>query len=258
MKKCLTIFLILAVLLLTVACGKYKDAKYAWVLVETETNEEEWQYNLARHNEDEDARYNATLDSIGELYSHFIEDIEDGDISYIASKYHYEIDVEKNSVIFTTSFVTHEVDDSSHRHRDGDTISGKVTWETPPSIIEGPEFEFSLQGTVELINRNGDNMHNDYELHGYYEHLSPDGHELNYEIMKPDGYELEKGSYILQDSFYNELHSSEDNNYKECQSSLSGKLLWPNEEGERSTIVLMARDSQFTVTSKYIYEWQEL
>lgn len=254
MKKYLMFFLILALLLFTAACSKDKDAKYAWVLVETETNEEEWQYNLARHNEDEDTRYNATLDSTGEFYSHFIED---EDIRYIASKYHYEIDVEGNSAIFTTSFVTHEADDSSHRHRDGDTISGKVTWETPPSIIEGPELEFYLQGTVELINRKGDDMHNEYGLHGYYEHLSPDGHELNYEILKPDGYELEKGSYILQESFYNELHSSGDNNYKDCQPSLSGKLFWPTEEGERSIIVLIAGDSQFKVITTYIYKWQE-
>lgn len=200
MKKCLIIFLILSVILLIPACDK--DGEYAWVLVDIQSNEEELQNEIALYNE------------------------------YSGSSWQYDVDVTENSAVFTDSCI----DDKNDVYR---VISGKVTWNNPPSIVEGPDYEFSIQGKVEVTEQ--EDLHGTFALRGSY------GYKVNDTFL---------GVSLLTNETGEHDYTNEDTNYKTLNLTLTGKMDEGHEERHQSDITIVA-DGGHLVVTKYIYEWQE-
>lgn len=118
MKKCLAVFLILAVGLLG-GCGK--TSGYVWELVETEINEQEWQAQLAQQNE------------------------RDG-------YYKREAEVSEGSIVWNDTYIG-ETSGNFPYTIQGNSTTVEATWSEPPQTVSGPEFEVSLRITMEVVDR---------------------------------------------------------------------------------------------------------
>lgn len=119
MKKCLAIFLILTMILLTAGCGK--SSGYVWELVETEINEQEWQAQLAQQNERN-------------------------------GYYQGEAEVSENSIVWVYTYIG-ETSDKFPYTIQGNSTTVKAAWTEPPQAVSGPEFEASLRITMEVVDR---------------------------------------------------------------------------------------------------------
>jgi hypothetical protein len=200
MKKWLAVFLILS-LGVTALSGCGKDAEYAWVLVETQTNEEEWRAHLAE--------LNASSSITGRPPDR-----------------HAEVEVSEGSVFFVITYtesIGEDVEINSE-YFSGNSIQGKIAWSVPPHTVPATKDGFTLKLLAETLDR-----------HPIY----PMNHTFGVVVWTLLSEQGEDHYHVFEDSSGNSsFGSNEDNDFAPIDTTVYGTLGKGQEEGARKVVTV--------------------
>lgn len=202
-------------------CSGAQD-KYAWVLVETTGNAEKVAYERE--------------DKVSNSYPHaWAEKIEASENGLIRSR-----------TYLGTNYADHDDVHILAHHVEGNHITRKLTWSTPPATL-GPDEKVAIQIKIETLDQGA-------------------GATIPLSMKASAGTRLYQGDKPTSSTFFvdnngnEEVSSSEDNDYAAVDTTLYGKMGKGEQDGELRAVWANSYVGGAPYTNLYVmytYKWQK-